>query len=77
MQRHRNENIYQLTQRLHQSNQRSMARYAMWMALGAAVFLADVAVNGYWKASTGHTMLECYILHPKGCDAPSMKIHGE
>jgi hypothetical protein len=73
----RNENIYELTERLRRSNERGMARYAIWLALGASIFLADVAVNGYWKATTGHTVLECYILHPAGCDAPSMKLHGE
>ena len=73
----RRENIYELTERLRRSNEKDMGRYAIWLALGAAIFLGDIAVNGYWKATTGHTVLECYILHPAGCDSPSMKLHGE
>jgi hypothetical protein len=73
----RNENIYELTERLRRSNARDMGRYVMWIAVMACVYLADVGINVYWKASTGHTMLECLILHSPGCDAPSMKIHGE
>ncbi len=73
----RDENIYQLTERLRRSHARDMGRYAMWIALVAGVYLADAAANAYWEATTGHTMLECLILHSPGCDAPSMKIHGE
>jgi hypothetical protein len=73
----RNENIYELTARLRQSHARDMGRYALWIMAVACLYLADIAVNGYWKSTTGHTMLECLILHPAGCDAPSMKIHGE
>ncbi len=73
----RDQNIFQLTERLHRSNEKDTRRYAIWLALGASVFLADIAANAYWKATTGHTMVECYVLHPTGCDAPSMKIHGE
>jgi hypothetical protein len=73
----RNENILDVTERLRRAHARDMGRYAMWIALCAGFYLADVAVNVYWKATTGHTLLECYILHPAGCDAPSMKIHGE
>ncbi len=76
-QNHRDKNIYHLTQELRQSHKKNLARYAIWLALGAGIFLADIVVNGYWKVTTGHTMLECFILHPAGCDAPSMKIHGE
>ena len=67
----------ELTERLRRSNERSMARYGVWLALGAGLFLTDIAVNAYWKATTGHTMLECFILHPAGCDTSSLKLHGE
>jgi hypothetical protein len=77
MQPHRNENIYQLTQRLQRAQHRDMGRYAMWIALVGAFYLADIGLNAYWKATTGHTLLECVILHSPGCDAPSMKLHGE
>jgi hypothetical protein len=77
MRHRRNENIYQLTERLRQSNERDMGRYVIWLALGAALFVADLGVNAYWKATTGHTALECILLHSSGCDAPSLKIHGE
>jgi hypothetical protein len=73
----RDENIYQLTERLRRSHTRDMGRYAMWIGLVVAFYLADAAANAYWEATTGHTLLECIILHSPGCDAPSMKIHGE
>lgn len=77
MQRRRDENIYLTTARLRLAHRRNLWRYAIWAVLGASVFLGDAAINGYWKATTGHTMLECFILRPAGCDQPSMKIHGE
>ena len=73
----RNENIFELTHRLRQSQTRSTARYALWVTLGAGFYLAYAVATGYWKATTGHTLLECTVLHSQGCEAPSMKIHGE
>jgi sulfite exporter TauE/SafE len=77
MRLNRNENIFQLTHRLSHTHNRNAVRCAGWVTLCVAIYLAWTLVNAYSKITTGHTLLECSILHAQGCQTQSMRIHGE